>query len=90
MVATTSTTLTQATTHNISILNEKVLEDESENQKLKDELISLREEIKKRRKVDDHLVPLKENIMEQYEKLHDFKVECFTKIQKMAPKIKDL
>ena len=53
-VATTLVALTQATSHNISVLNEKVMEVESENQNLKDELISLREEMKKRRKVDDH------------------------------------
>lgn len=76
-VATTSTTLTQDTVHNITILNEKFLEAESENIKLKDELISLREEIKKRRKVYDNLVLLKENILEQQEKLHNVKVECF-------------
>ena len=43
MVATTLVSLTQAIVHNISVLNEKVIEVESENQKLKDELISLRE-----------------------------------------------
>ena len=63
MVATASTTLTQAISHNISLLNEKLLETESENLKLKDELICLREEMKKMRKVDDHLVLLKENIL---------------------------
>ena len=67
MVATTSTPLTQDIACNISVLNEKVLEAESENQNLKDKLINLREEMKKRRKVDDHLVPLKENILEQQE-----------------------
>ena len=65
MVATTSTNLTQANAHNISVLNEKVLQVESKKQNLKDELISLREEMKKRRKVDDHLVPLKENVLDQ-------------------------
>lgn len=79
-VATTSAALTQATTHNISVLNEKLLEVESENLKLKDELINLREEMKKRRKVDDNLIPHKENILEQQEQLHDVKVECFTEI----------
>ena len=41
IVATTSTTLTQATTHNITILNEKYLETKLENIKLKYEIISL-------------------------------------------------
>lgn len=48
MVATTSITLTQATTINISIMNEKVMEAESKNQKLKDELNNSRLEMKKR------------------------------------------
>jgi DNA repair exonuclease SbcCD ATPase subunit len=50
----------------------------------------LREEIKKRRRVEDNLIPLKENILEQQEKLHDVKVECFTKIQNIAEKVKAL
>ena len=74
MVAIASITLTQAIAHNVLVLNEMILETESENQKLKDELISLREEINKRGKVDDHLVPLKENILEKQEQLHDVKV----------------
>ena len=88
MAATTLVSLTQATAHNISVLNEKVIEAESENQKLKDELISLREEMNKRRKFDDHLVPLTEKIMEQQEQLHDVKVEFFIEIQKMEDNIK--
>ena len=54
-----STTLTQATSHNITVLNEKILETESENLKLKDEINSLREEMKKRRKVEDNIISLK-------------------------------
>ena len=46
-----------------TILNDNILEIES----LKDEIISLREEMKKRRKVDDNLVSLKDNILEQQE-----------------------
>lgn len=85
-----SIALTQSTFHNILVLNERVMEGESNNQKLKDELISLREEMKKRRKVDDYLVLLKENILEQQEQLRDVKVECFTKIQNMVDNIKSL
>ena len=44
--------------------------------------------MKKRIKVDDNLVPLKENIMDQQEKLHDFKVECFIEVQDMVEKVK--
>ena len=36
------------------------------------------------------MIPLKENILEQQEQLHDVKVECFTKIQNMAEKVKAL
>ena len=79
-VATSSTTLSQATAHNVTMLNEKLSQAESENIKLKDEIISLREEMNKRRKVENDMIPLKENIFEQQEQLHDVKVECFTKI----------
>ena len=40
-IATASATLTQDTTHNVIVLNEKLLEIESENIKLKDGIISL-------------------------------------------------
>lgn len=40
-IATTSIALTQATTHNITILNEKLLEIEPKNIKLKNEIINL-------------------------------------------------
>ena len=40
--------------------------------------------------MEDNLNSLKEKIIEQQEKLHDVKVECFTKIQKMAKKVKYL
>ena len=42
-VATTSTTLSQATVHNVTMLNEKLSQAKSENTKLKDEIIGLRE-----------------------------------------------
>ena len=87
-IATTSTTLTQATAHNVLVLNENIMEIESENRKLKDELINLRKGMKKRRKVDDTLIPLRENILEQQEQLHDVRVECFIEIQKMLDKVK--
>ena len=61
-----------------------------ENIKLKDEIISLREEVKNKIKVEHNLRPLKENIVEQQDKLHDVKVECFTEIHKMAEKVKAL
>ena len=63
-IAIASVALTQATVDNLIVLNEDILEVESKNFKLKDEHISLWEEMKKRLKVDDNLVPLKENILE--------------------------
>ena len=46
-VATTSAALSHAIAHNVTMLNEKLTQAESENIKLKDEIISLREEMKK-------------------------------------------
>ena len=86
IVVTTSTTLTQATAHNVTMLNEKLLQEKFENIKMKDEIISLREEMSKWRKMECSMIPLKENILEQQEKLHDVKVECFTEIHNMAKK----
>ena len=57
---------------------------------LKDEILSLQEGMNKRRKVEDNLISLKENILEQQEKIHDVKLECFTKIQKMEEKVEAL
>ena len=42
IVATTSTSLSQATVHNVTVLNEKLSQDESDDNKLKDEIISLK------------------------------------------------
>ena len=66
-IATTLAALTQAIAHNVTVLNEKLLEKNSENVKLKNEIISLQEEMKKRRKVEDSMIPLKETILEQQE-----------------------
>ena len=59
-----------------------------DNNKLKDEIINLKLEMSKRRKVECDITPLKASILEQQERLHDVKMECFTKIQKMANKVK--
>ena len=34
------------------------------------------------------ITPLQTNILEQQEKLHDVKMECFTEMQKMVNKVK--
>ena len=87
-VAKTLKALSQATAHNVIVLNEKLSQPESENTKLKDEIISLKEEMNKRRKVECDMTPLKISILEQQEHLHDVNMECFTMIQKMADKMK--
>ena len=88
IVATTSATLSQATAHNVTVLNEKISQDESNNNKLKDEIISLKAEVKKRRKVECDTTLLQANILEQQEKHYDVKMECFAEIKKMADKVK--
>ena len=88
ILATTSTTLSHATAHNVTTLNENLSQEESKNIKLKDEIISLKEDVNKRRKVECYMTPLKENTLEQQEHLHDVKMECFTEIKKMANKVK--
>ena len=79
-VETTSATLTQDISPNVTMLNDKLLQEKSENIKLKDEIINLQEEMNKWRKVECDMTPLKENILEQQEQLHDVKMECFTEI----------
>jgi cell division protein FtsB len=64
-VVTISVALSQATTHNVTVLNEKLSQAESDNNKLKAEIISLKEEMSKRRKVECDMNPLKESILEQ-------------------------
>ena len=63
-VATTSTSLSHDTSHNVTMLNENLSQEESEYVKLKDEIISLREELNKRRKVECDMTQLKENTIE--------------------------
>ena len=87
-VATTSTTLSQATAHNVITLNEKISQAKSENTKLKDEIINLKEEMNQRRKVECDMTLLKGSILEKWENLHDIKMGFFTDIQKMADKVK--
>ena len=64
-IATTLETLSQATAHNVTVLNEKLSLAELDNNKLKDEIISLKEEMNKRRKVECEMTPLKISILEQ-------------------------
>ena len=64
-VATKSKTLSQAIAHNVIVLNEKFSPAESDNNKLKDEIISLKEETSKSRKVECDINLLKASILEQ-------------------------
>ena len=87
-VATSSTTLSQDTAHNVTVLNENLSQVESDNNRLKDEIISLKEEMSKRRKVECDMSLLKMSILEQQEWLHDVKMDFFIEIQKMVDKMK--
>ena len=90
LISTTSSTLNQASVHNISIINGKLVEVESRNKKLEEENINLKDGVNKKRKVDDHLNSLKESILIEQEFLHDSKTECFAEVQKMVDMLKDL
>ena len=63
IVAIVSTTLSQATAYNVTMLSEKISQEELDKNKLKDEVINLRVEMHKRRKVEDETTPLRATIM---------------------------
>jgi len=88
MVATASAALSQATVQNVNVLSEKLSQAESDNNKLKEEVINLKAEIHKRRKVDDETTLLQATILDQHAKLYDVRMECFDKVKKMADKVK--
>ena len=90
LIATTFASLTQASVHNISILNEKLTEAESKNNKLEEENINIKDEVNKKWKVDDHLNSLKESILIEDEFLHDVKTQCFAEVKKMVDMLKAL
>ena len=89
-VATASATLSQATAHNVTMLSEKLSLVESDKSKLQSEIISLREEVNKRRKVECENTSLRATILEQQEKLFDVKMECFNEVKKMTDKAKSI
>ena len=88
IVETSLEVLSQATAHNVTVLSEKLSQAESDNNKLKADIMSLKEDMSKRRKVECDMTPLKESILEEQEQLHDVKMECFIVIQKMVEKMK--
>ena len=61
-LTTSSVALSQSISHNVTVLNEKLSQAESDNNKLKDEIISLKEEMNKRRKVECDITLLKASI----------------------------
>jgi hypothetical protein len=63
-VATTSATLSQATAHSVTMLSENLSQEKSDKRKLQSEIISLREEMNKRRKVQCETTPLQATILE--------------------------
>ena len=89
-VATTSMALAHAIVHNVTMLSDKLSQVESDNNRLKDEVLGLRVEIKKRRKVEDGTTPLRATILDQQAKLFNIKVECFHEIKKMTDKVKSI
>ena len=70
------------------MLSEKLSQAESDNHKLKEEVINLKVEIHKWRKVDHDTTPLRATILDQHSKLYDVRMECFEKVKKMADKVK--
>ena len=65
IVATSLVALSQDIAHNVTILNEKISQAKLNNNKLKYEIISLKEEMNKRRKVECDMTSLKASIIEQ-------------------------
>jgi cell division protein FtsB len=65
------------------MLSEKLSQAESDNKKLKEEVINLKAQIHKRRKVNDETTPLRATILDQHEKLYDVRMECFDKVKKI-------
>ena len=70
------------------MMSEKPSQAESDNDKLKNEIISLKVEVNKRIKVESDTTPLQASILEQQENLYDVKMEYFNEINKMADKVK--
>jgi vacuolar-type H+-ATPase subunit I/STV1 len=72
------------------MLSDKLSQEESDNNGLKDKVLSLKAEIRKRKKVEDGTTPLRATIMDQQEKLFDIKMECFHAIKKMTNKVNSI
>ena len=86
-VATASVALSQDIVHNVNVLSKKLSQAKSDNNKLKEEVINLKEEIHKQRKVDDETTVLRATIVDQHAKLYDVRMERFDKVKKMVDKV---
>ena len=74
--------------HIANVLSKKLSQAESDNNKLKEDVIYLKAEIHKWRKVDDETTLLRVTILNQHSKLYDVRMECFDKVKKMVDKVK--
>ena len=63
-IAIASTTLSHATVHKVTMLSDTLSQAESYNNRLKDKVLSLKAEIRKRRKVEDGTTPLTATILD--------------------------
>ena len=70
------------------MLNEHLSQAELDNDKLKNEIISLKVEVNKRRKVECDITTLQASILEQQETLYDVKMEWFNEAKKLDDKFK--
>ena len=68
-MARASTTLSHATAQNVTMMSEKLSQVELDNDNLKNEIISRKVEVNKRRKVECDTTPLQDSILEQQENL---------------------
>ena len=72
------------------MLSDKLSQAESDNNRLKDEVLSLRVEMHKRRKIRNETTPLRATILDQQSKLFDINMKFFHKIKKMIDKGKSI
>jgi predicted transcriptional regulator len=70
------------------MLSNNLSQVESDNHKLKEEVINLKVGIHKQRKVDNETTPLRATFLDQHAKLYDVGTECFDKVKKIADKVK--
>ena len=70
------------------MLSDKLSQAESDNNRLIEEVLSLRWEMHRRRKIENETTLLRATILDQQEKFFYIKMECFHEIKKMTDKVK--